>query len=35
LDGMLLYNVGWQLANSNEWPKWKAGSEFKSIRESK
>lgn len=33
LDGMLLYNVGWQLANSNEWPKWKEGSEFKSIRE--
>lgn len=33
LDGQLLYNVGWQLANSNEWPKWKEGSEFKSIRE--
>ncbi|MFK7951486.1 MAG: M28 family metallopeptidase [Ekhidna sp.] len=33
LDGMLLYNVGWQLANSDEWPKWKEGSEFKSIRE--
>lgn len=33
LDGMLLYKVGWQLANSNEWPKWKEGSEFKSIRE--
>ena len=33
LDGMLLYHVGWQLANSNEWPKWKEGSEFKSIRE--
>ncbi|MEQ9299317.1 MAG: M28 family metallopeptidase [Cyclobacteriaceae bacterium] len=33
LDGMLMYNVGWQLANSNEWPKWKVGSEFKSIRE--
>ncbi|MEQ8711998.1 MAG: M28 family metallopeptidase [Cyclobacteriaceae bacterium] len=33
LDGMLLYNVGWQLANSAEWPKWKEGSEFKSIRE--
>lgn len=33
LDGMLLYNVGWQLANSNEWPKWKEGSEFKSIRD--
>lgn len=32
-DGMLLYNVGWQLANSEEWPKWKEGSEFKSIRE--
>lgn len=33
LDGLLLYNVGWQLANSAEWPKWKVGSEFKSIRE--
>ncbi len=33
LDGRLLYNVGWHLANSAEWPKWKEGSEFKSIRE--
>lgn len=33
LDGMLLYNVGWELANSDQWPKWKEGSEFKSIRE--
>ncbi|MEP1031988.1 M28 family metallopeptidase [Ekhidna sp.] len=33
LDGMLLMEVGLKVANSNEWPKWKAGSEFKSIRE--
>ncbi len=28
-DAQLYYNVGWRLANSKEWPKWKAGSEFK------
>ncbi|MEO9484150.1 MAG: M28 family metallopeptidase [Ekhidna sp.] len=33
LDGTLLMEVGLQLANSDEWPKWKEGSEFKSIRE--
>ncbi len=33
LDGQLMYNVGWRLANSNIWPRWKDGSEFKAIRE--
>ncbi|MEO9871455.1 M28 family metallopeptidase [Ekhidna sp.] len=33
LDGQLLLEVGNQIANSNEWPKWKKGSEFKSIRD--
>lgn len=32
-DADLFYRVGWQLANSDNWPKWKEGSEFKSIRE--
>lgn len=32
-DGMLYLMVGDQLANSNIFPKWKEGSEFKSIRE--
>lgn len=33
LDGALLMKVGLEVANSDEWPKWKEGSEFKSIRE--
>jgi len=33
LDGELLMEVGYRVANSNVWPKWKDGSEFKSIRE--
>lgn len=33
LDGELLMEVGNQLSNSNQWPKWKVGSEFKAIRE--
>lgn len=38
LDGALqdlqvFFNVGKRLAYSNEWPKWKEGSEFKAIRE--
>jgi len=33
LDGELLMKVGLDLANSGEWPNWKDGSEFKSIRE--
>lgn len=32
-DAQLFFEMGWRLANSNEWPKWKEGSEFKAIRE--
>jgi len=32
-DAKLLYHVGTNLANSTEWPKWNADSEFKAIRE--
>ncbi|AKD03109.1 M28 family metallopeptidase [Pontibacter korlensis] len=32
-DLSLLYKVGHRLAFSEEWPKWKAGSEFKAARE--
>jgi Zn-dependent M28 family amino/carboxypeptidase len=32
-DARLLYHVGANLANSAEWPKWNADSEFKTIRE--
>jgi Zn-dependent M28 family amino/carboxypeptidase len=32
-DAELLYQVGLNLANSQEWPKWNEGSEFKAIRE--
>ncbi len=34
-DVQLLYNIGAELANSEDWPKWKEGSEFKAIREGK
>ncbi len=33
LDAQVYFEVGYKLANSNEFPKWKEGSEFKSIRE--
>ena len=33
LDGTLLMEVGLKIANSDIWPKWKEGSEFKAIRE--
>ena len=33
LDGELLMEVGYRVANTSEWPQWKEGSEFKSIRE--
>ena len=33
LDGELLMNVGLEVANSDTWPSWKEGSEFKAIRE--
>lgn len=32
-DVELLYAIGERLANSHEWPQWKAGSEFKAIRD--
>jgi Zn-dependent M28 family amino/carboxypeptidase len=32
-DLQLLFNVGKNLANSDKFPKWKTGSEFKAIRE--
>jgi len=32
-DARLLYHVGSNLANSTAWPKWKADSEFKEVRE--
>ena len=33
LDGELMMEVGYEVANSDQWPTWKEGSEFKSIRE--
>lgn len=33
LDGTLMMEVGYQLANSDQWPNWKEGSEFKAIRD--
>jgi len=33
-DLELLFRVGKNLANSDRWPKWKEGSEFKAVRES-
>jgi len=32
-DMALVYNIGQRLANSREWPAWKTGSEFKTIRD--
>ncbi len=32
-DVQILYNVGKSLANSDKWPNWKAGSEFKAVRD--
>jgi hypothetical protein len=32
-DGTLLFELGEKLANSREWPEWKAGSEFKAERD--
>lgn len=32
-DGTLLLDLGRQLANSRVWPEWKAGSEFKAVRD--
>ena len=33
-DAKLLFRVGWKLANEDQFPKWKKGSEFKAKRES-
>jgi Zn-dependent M28 family amino/carboxypeptidase len=32
-DATLLYDLGQSLANSREWPEWKAGAEFKAERD--
>jgi Zn-dependent M28 family amino/carboxypeptidase len=32
-DVALIYDVGSSLANSGKWPQWKAGSEFKALRD--
>ena len=32
-DVQVLYNVGKSLANSDNWPQWKEGSEFKAVRD--
>jgi Zn-dependent M28 family amino/carboxypeptidase len=32
-DVQLLYNIGETLSNSDQWPGWKEGSEFKAIRD--
>ena len=32
-DAQLLHNVGYRLANSNEWPNWSADSEFRATRD--
>jgi len=32
-DGGMLFDLGETLANSREWPEWKAGSEFKAERD--
>ena len=32
-DARLFYQIGIDLSNSSNWPKWKEGSEFKAIRE--
>jgi Zn-dependent M28 family amino/carboxypeptidase len=33
LDGELLFNIGYRLANERNFPQWKSGSEFKAARE--
>ncbi len=32
-DGGMLFDLGYKLANSREWPEWKPGSEFKAERD--
>ena len=31
-DAQLYYNIGWRLANSDEWPQWSPSSEFKRVK---
>jgi Zn-dependent M28 family amino/carboxypeptidase len=33
-DAQLMFNIGLKLSNDGNWPEWKEGSEFKSIRDS-
>ncbi len=32
-DLQLFFNIGWDITNTNDWPKWYPGNEFKAIRE--
>lgn len=32
-DARLAFFMAWKLANSEDWPQWKVGSEFKAVRE--
>ena len=32
-DVSLAYRIGRELANSRAWPQWRAGSEFRAVRE--
>ena len=32
-DAVLMFRIGWKLANEDTFPKWKEGSEFKAVRE--
>jgi hypothetical protein len=29
----VMYDLGWRLANTREWPDWKPGAEFKAQRD--
>jgi len=33
LDTQLMFDIGRELSNSDTWPKWKEGSEFKAVRD--
>ena len=32
-DWQLLHNVGYRLANTNDWPNWSQDSEFRAVRD--
>lgn len=32
-DLILFFNIGWDITNTNDWPKWYPGNEFKAIRD--